>query len=105
VILTGVSTHQCVLFTANDAYVRDLHIVVPADCVGAVTAAQTRFALRYFKTVLKADVRSSSRLRLTAGKGTRRAPARRAPSGTAAHLQQGARRRSARHAGDDGARA
>src|SRR5688572_5057173 len=30
VILTGVSTHQCVLFTANDAYVRDLHIIVPA---------------------------------------------------------------------------
>jgi nicotinamidase-related amidase len=64
VILTGVSTHQCVLFTANDAYVRDLQIVVPRDCVAAVTADQTRFALRYMQTVLKADVRSSSRLPL-----------------------------------------
>jgi nicotinamidase-related amidase len=93
VILTGVSTHQCVLFTANDAYVRDLHIVVPADCVGAVTAAQTRFALRYFRTVLKADVRSSARLRLTARKP------RRAPAGRAAP----AARRSIRHAGVNGA--
>jgi nicotinamidase-related amidase len=89
VILAGVSAHQCVLFTANDAYVRDLHIVVPSDCVGAVTPAQTRFALRYFKTVLKADVRASSRLRLVsqrkrrapaARSGASRAPLRRTPS-------------------------
>jgi nicotinamidase-related amidase len=64
VILTGVSTHQCVLFTANDAYVRDLQIVVPRDCVAAVTANQTQFALRYMRAVLKADLRASSRLPL-----------------------------------------
>jgi nicotinamidase-related amidase len=72
VILTGVSTHQCVLFTANDAYVRDLHIIVPADCVGAVNEGQTRFALRYFRTVLKADVRVSSRLPLKRVRGVAR---------------------------------
>jgi isochorismate hydrolase len=61
-----------VLFTANDAYVRDLHIIVPADCVGAVNEGQTRFALRYFRTVLKADVRVSSRLPLKRVRGVAR---------------------------------
>ena len=28
-ILTGVSTNSCVLFTANDAYMRDLELIVP----------------------------------------------------------------------------
>ena len=34
-ILTGVATDICVLFTANDAYLRDYKIVVPSDCVAA----------------------------------------------------------------------
>ncbi len=63
-ILTGLSAHQCILFTANDAYVRDFELCVPDDCVGAAERGQTRFALRYFSSVLGADVRSSSRLRL-----------------------------------------
>ena len=63
-ILTGLSTHQCVLFTANDAYLREFELVIPSDCVGAPTPGQSRFALRYFSTVLKADVRPSGRLRL-----------------------------------------
>ena len=28
-VLTGVATHQCVLFTANDAYVRDFKLHIP----------------------------------------------------------------------------
>ena len=83
VILTGVSTHQCVLFTANDAYVRDLHIVVPSDCVAAVNAAQTRFALRYFATVLKADVRPSARLTLAREHGGDRSSTPRKRAATA----------------------
>jgi nicotinamidase-related amidase len=59
-ILTGVSTHQCILFTANDAHVRHLNLAVPSDCVGAPSAGQTRFALRYFSTVLGANVREST---------------------------------------------
>jgi nicotinamidase-related amidase len=45
-ILTGASSHQCVLFTANDAYVRDLELVIPKDCISARTASDTRLALR-----------------------------------------------------------
>jgi nicotinamidase-related amidase len=63
-ILTGVSSNQCVLFTANDAYVRDLELWIPRDCISARTAADTRLALQYFASVLGADVTPSTRLLL-----------------------------------------
>ncbi len=63
-ILTGVATDQCVLFTAADAYVRNYQLVVPSDCVAAVKAKDTKLALAYFKRVLKADVRQSARVAL-----------------------------------------
>jgi nicotinamidase-related amidase len=63
-ILTGVSTHQCVLFTANDAHLRELELTVASDCVGAAKTSQSRFALKYFASVLGADVRPSERIRL-----------------------------------------
>jgi nicotinamidase-related amidase len=61
-ILTGVSSHQCILFTANDAHLRQLDLTVPSDCVGAASAGQTRFALRYFSTVLGADICNSTEI-------------------------------------------
>lgn len=63
-IITGASSHQCVLFTANDAYVRDMELQIPRDCICAPGATDTRLALQYFQRVLKADVRASARLRL-----------------------------------------
>jgi nicotinamidase-related amidase len=61
-VLTGVSTHQCVLFTANDAYVRDFKLQIPWDCVAAKTAAQSRLAAQYLKTVLHADMSASKKV-------------------------------------------
>lgn len=63
-ILTGVSSNQCVLFTANDAYVRNLELSIPRDCISARTPRDTRLAIQYFKTVLGADVSPSTRLLL-----------------------------------------
>jgi nicotinamidase-related amidase len=63
-ILTGLSTHQCVLFTANDAYLREFKLQIPRDCVGAQSARESRLALQYFTSVLSADVRASSHSRL-----------------------------------------
>ncbi len=60
-ILTGFSTHQCILFTATDAHVREHELWIPRDCVAAPEAGQNRFALRYFEDVLGADVRDASR--------------------------------------------
>jgi nicotinamidase-related amidase len=62
-ILTGVSSHQCVLFTATDAYVRDLALVIPSDCITAPTPGEKRLALRFFNEVLGADTRPSTSLR------------------------------------------
>ena len=36
-ILTGVAGNICVLFTANDAYMRNFQLIVPNDCIGSNT--------------------------------------------------------------------
>jgi nicotinamidase-related amidase len=66
VILTGLTGDICVLFTANDAYMRDVHLVVPADCVASQDPDENRHALRHMRRVLKADIRPSTALNLHA---------------------------------------
>lgn len=61
-VLTGIAANICVLFTANDAYMRDFGLVVPSDCVASNTARETRDALEQMRTVLKADVRRSTEI-------------------------------------------
>jgi nicotinamidase-related amidase len=61
-ILTGIAGNICVLFTANDAYMRDFKIFAPADCIVSNTAADNDHALRQIKTVLKGNVAVSTRL-------------------------------------------
>lgn len=63
-ILTGVTTDICVLFTANDAYMRDYGLIIPEDCVAAVDDADDRAALNLMRRVLKADVRPSAEIDL-----------------------------------------
>jgi nicotinamidase-related amidase len=75
VILTGLTGDSCVLLTAHDAYMRDLQLVVPADCVASVDPAENEHALRYMARVLKADTRDSSELDLPAFLGGARRPA------------------------------
>ena len=68
VILTGMAGKICVLFTANDAYMREYKIFAPADCIASNTAADNDHALRQLKTVLKGDVAVSTRLRFRANR-------------------------------------
>ncbi|HXF63396.1 MAG TPA: isochorismatase family cysteine hydrolase [Caldilineaceae bacterium] len=63
-ILTGVAGDNCVLFTANDAYMRDLALYIPADCVASISAEENARALAYMQRVAKADIRPSSELDL-----------------------------------------
>ena len=58
-ILTGIAGNNCVLFTANDGYMRDYQLLVPADCTASIDPAENENALRQMKTVLKADIRPS----------------------------------------------
>ena len=59
-ILTGIAGNNCVLFTANDAYLRDYNLIVPADCVASNTEAENHSALEHIASVLKADVRPAN---------------------------------------------
>lgn len=61
-VLAGISADRCVLFTANDAYLRDYKISIPSDCVVANSPADKKQALNLMRRVLKADVSPSGRL-------------------------------------------
>ena len=62
-VLTGFAADICVLYTANDAYMRDFKVAVPSDCIASETRRQYRFALDHMTDRLKADTRTSDRLR------------------------------------------
>lgn len=61
-ILVGIAANNCVLFTANDAYMREFSIIVPSDCVASNSPDDTRYALAQMQKVLKADTRPSTEL-------------------------------------------
>jgi nicotinamidase-related amidase len=61
-ILTGIATNICVLFTASDAHMRDYSLYVPRDCVAANTAKENTSALDEMKQLLKADIRPSDEI-------------------------------------------
>jgi nicotinamidase-related amidase len=65
-ILTGVAGNICILFSANDAYMRDFNLFVPADCVASNTARENENALEQMQAVLKADITPSQELDLEA---------------------------------------
>lgn len=71
-ILTGIAGNFCVLFTANDAYMRDYDLIIPSDCTASNSAAENREALALMRKFLKADTRPSARVRLPAGRKRRR---------------------------------
>lgn len=65
-VLTGIAGNICVLFTANDAYMRDFRLVVPGDCVASNTKEENQHALGQMERVLKADTRPSTAMDLRA---------------------------------------
>jgi nicotinamidase-related amidase len=63
-ILTGLAGDSCVLFTANDAFMRDFRIVVPADCTASQHEEWNRRALDHMRDVLDAEIAGSTELDL-----------------------------------------
>src|SRR5687767_10524580 len=63
-ILAGIAGNNCVLFTANDAYMRDFKLFVPADCSVSIEPEDNDYALNQMQKVLKADIRDSTELDL-----------------------------------------
>lgn len=51
-VIAGFTTDICVLFTASDAYLRDLEIVVPPDCSASDSVEHHERALEHMERVL-----------------------------------------------------
>lgn len=54
VVLAGLAADNCVLFTAHDAYLRGLKVVVPRDAVAAESEEARDRALEQLREVIKA---------------------------------------------------
>jgi nicotinamidase-related amidase len=63
VIVAGIAGNICVLFTANDAYMRGLRVFAPSDCIVSNTAEDNAHALRQIEHVLKGRTAPSHLLR------------------------------------------
>lgn len=61
-ILAGFTADICILFTANDAYMRDYRLVIPADCVASQDETENQRALNFMARVLKADIPPSTKI-------------------------------------------
>lgn len=75
VIIGGIAGNICILFTANDAYMRDFNVIVPADCIASNTREINDQAIEQIRRICKADVRPHHELDLCRLAG-RRARAR-----------------------------
>jgi nicotinamidase-related amidase len=59
-VIAGLTTDSCVMFTAHDAYLRDYRIWVPSDCVAAARPEFSRTSLSHMHRVLKASTLAST---------------------------------------------
>jgi nicotinamidase-related amidase len=63
-IFAGIAGNICIIFSANDAYMRDFQLIVPADCTVSNTKEENEHALEQIRKVLKADITPSDQLDL-----------------------------------------
>lgn len=63
-VITGVSSDQCVLATAAHARMREMEVVIPKDAVASQTPARTQASLVHFAEVMKLPTPSAARVRL-----------------------------------------
>jgi nicotinamidase-related amidase len=64
VMMVGVTTNACVLISAGEVFVRGYRLVVPCDCVAALTPQAQRDALKLMEQNYQADTRPSTDLDL-----------------------------------------
>jgi nicotinamidase-related amidase len=59
-ILTGQVTEQCILYTALDAYVRHIPVVIPTDAVAHIDTELGAAALRMMEANMDAELTSAA---------------------------------------------
>jgi nicotinamidase-related amidase len=58
-IVTGITTDMCVLFTAHDAYMRGFTVSVPSNCTAAADVNDHKSALRLLSRIADANINDS----------------------------------------------
>lgn len=61
-LIGGFAGNICVLFTANDAYMREYRLFVPSDCSASNSTKENDEAMTQIEKVLKADIRPAADL-------------------------------------------
>ncbi|MCW3130395.1 MAG: cysteine hydrolase [Methanophagales archaeon] len=61
-IIVGVATNICVMHTAIDASLRGYELILPEDCVAALSDYEHEYGLRHIKSVLNATITSSGNI-------------------------------------------
>jgi nicotinamidase-related amidase len=64
-VLAGFAGNNCVLFTANDAYMRDYKLIIPSDCTASIKPEENEYALAQMQEVLKADISPAAEIDFT----------------------------------------
>jgi nicotinamidase-related amidase len=64
VIVGGVTTNACVMITVSDLYVRDFRVLVPSDCVAALSDEEQGDALKLMEANYGAETTASEKLDL-----------------------------------------
>ena len=59
-ILTGIEADICVMYTANDAYMRKYELWIPRNCTASRSTSRLAAALAFMKTNLKAETRPAN---------------------------------------------
>ncbi|RYD84108.1 MAG: cysteine hydrolase [Sphingomonadales bacterium] len=62
-MITGVATDMCVLFTAADAHMRDYRLWIPSDLVAGEDDKRSTAALKIMAKTMGAEIRPVSRLK------------------------------------------
>ena len=70
VVVAGVTTDICVLFTAHDAYMRGFSVCVPSDCSAAVRPAHHRRALKFLERIADVDISEGGKVKFNGHKPT-----------------------------------
>ena len=68
-LITGVTTDQCVLITAAEAKMNDFEVWCPSDCVATLSDVRQRRTLDHMEEVLKLHTEASATLVLPLGTG------------------------------------
>lgn len=58
-IIAGIAGNICVLFSANDAYMREYQLFIPENCLASAEDKDNQYALIMMKNVLKAHTEAT----------------------------------------------